>query len=330
MISKDEFVFTFFCDHDSLIDFLKKNYSDPATRTFDLVFQLGDDGYCNDPGMEIHITALLEMFGIPYTGTGTRAMGLSYDKDVILQVAKTLGMNVPKSKYFQPGVDAEIIASMHGIEYPVIVKPNNTDGSFGITHLSVCHNEREILAAVNSIRNTFLLTCAILVQEYLGGDDITYAFLGNPDEPQFITSLPITIEDYSQVPTDLPRILTFDSKFDPSSPYWKITTRPAKLSEEVKATIISSSIALASRLGYRDYMRFDWRSNTQGVPHLLEVNPNCGWGHDDHMCRMSALAGISYSEMLRSILNIAKHRAAKMVRDDHVNMDTVMKKINMK
>ena len=57
--------FIYYNDHDGLIDKLRLGYKN---KEFDMVFQLCDEGWCNDSKMELHITALLEMLYIPFTG----------------------------------------------------------------------------------------------------------------------------------------------------------------------------------------------------------------------------------------------------------------------
>ncbi|MDY6970253.1 MAG: D-alanine--D-alanine ligase, partial [Spirochaetota bacterium] len=58
----------------------------------------------------------------------------------------------------------------------------------------------------------------------------------------------------------------------------------------------------------RDYCRFDWRLDDEGNPKILEVNPNPGWCWDGHLAKMAKISGISYSEMLASILRSTELR----------------------
>lgn len=65
---------------------------------------------------------------------------------------------------------------------------------------------------------------------------------------------------------------------------------------------------LSERLECRDYARFDWRLDTDGIPKLLEINPNPGWCWDGHFAKMSELSRINYSEMLKKIITVAEQR----------------------
>lgn len=46
----------------------------------DIVLQFCDEGWMNNPKMELHVTAMLEVVGIPYTGTGPIGLGITSDK----------------------------------------------------------------------------------------------------------------------------------------------------------------------------------------------------------------------------------------------------------
>lgn len=65
---------------------------------------------------------------------------------------------------------------------------------------------------------------------------------------------------------------------------------------------------LFKRLECRDYCRFDWRLDSEGNPKLLEVNPNPGWCWDGHLAKMAKIEGLSYSEMLKEILEATERR----------------------
>ncbi|PKM99197.1 MAG: hypothetical protein CVU78_07565 [Elusimicrobia bacterium HGW-Elusimicrobia-2] len=73
-------------------------------------------------------------------------------------------------------------------------------------------------------------------------------------------------------------------------------------------SIAEYSLRLFERLDCRDYVRFDWRMDAAGNPRLLEVNPNPGWCWDGHMAKMAKLAGMSYVDLLKSILNAVEQR----------------------
>lgn len=163
----------------------------------------------------------------------------------------------------------------------------------------------ELLEILAETRDKIRSDKPFLLEEFLPGKDISVGIIGNPPG---CTVLPITEEDYSAVPEELPKICGYEAKWLPDSPYWKIKSIPADLPEKTSKEIVKWCLTLFNRLGCRDYARFDWRLDAEGKPRLLEVNPNPGWCWDGHLAKMAAYADISYSGMLATIIEAAKER----------------------
>jgi D-alanine-D-alanine ligase len=292
-----DYQFTYLNSHDTLIQDLIK-----LVGKVDLVFNLCDEGYSNDPQKELHIPALLEKLEIPYTGAGPQCIAYCYDKSLVRGIAKEMGIPVPEAFFIKP---EDTIFELP-FSFPVIVKPNFGDASFGITQRSVANNLEELLNAVSEIREKFGYDKPILVEEFLPGKDLSVGIIGNP--PSSYLVLPIIEEDYSGLPESLPKICGYEAKWLPDSPYWNIKSVRADLPEETEKLIIEWCLKLFGRLGCRDYCRFDWRLDAEGSPKLLEVNPNPGWCWDGHIAKMAKIAGMSYGEMLGAFLRAAELR----------------------
>lgn len=292
----ENYQYTYLDNHDTLISDLLK-----IKDKTDLVLNLCDEGYFNDPRKELHVPALLEILGIPYTGSGPQSLAFCYDKSLVRGVAKEMGVPTPDAIFIKPEDKAFEI----NFDFPVLVKPNFGDSSFGITQKSVAYNREQFISAISEIRDKFGYDKHILVEEFLPGKDISVGIIGNP--PDYIV-LPITEEDYSNLPEELPKICGYEAKWLPNSPYWDIKTVTADLPNETQNLIIEWCVKLFSRLECRDYARFDWRLDENGTPKLLEVNPNPGWCWDGHLAKMSRFAGLSYSQMLGAIIEAAEKR----------------------
>lgn len=293
----DGYHFIYLDNHDTLLHDLIK-----LRGKIDYVFNLCDEGYNNDPRKELNVPALLEVLNIPYTGSPPRCLSYCYDKALVIAIAKEMGIPVPETMYIYPG-DTDYPMPP---KFPVIVKPNFGDSSYGVTQRSVANNPEELINAVKELREKWGYDGIILVEEFLQGSDLTVGIIGNP--PDSYVVLPIAEEDYSALPPGLPRICCYEAKWLPDTPYWNLKSKRAELPKEVERFIIDSSIRLFERLECRDYCRFDWRLDSEGNPKLLEVNPNPGWCWDGHLAKMASLAGISYSGMLKMILEAAEKR----------------------
>ncbi|WP_067049267.1 methyltransferase domain-containing protein [Methanofollis ethanolicus] len=289
--------FAFLDNHQTLIADLER-----VRSKTDYVFNLCDEGFLNDPWKELHVPALLEVLGIPYTGSAPQCLAFCYDKSLVRGVAREMHIPVPEAVL----VRGEEIAYDIPFRLPAIVKPNSGDSSFGITEKNVAYSFEDLTRAISSIRSRFGFEKPILVEEYLTGPDLSVGIIGNP--PESYTVLPIIEEDYSALPPGLPRICGYEAKWVQDSPYWKITSIKADLPEETEKQIIEWSVQMTRRLGSRDYTRLDWRLSADGEPKLLEVNPNPGWCWDGHLAKMAKIAGVSYPEMIGMVLKAAEGR----------------------
>jgi len=268
----------------------------------DLVFNLCDEGWNNDPFKELHVPALLEVLGIGYTGAGPSALAACYDKGLVRAVALTLDVPVPLESYVRPGDQGATLPSV----FPALLKPNQGDSSQGITKEAVVNNEKALLDYLDRLRADFPKR-GVLVQEFLTGNEYSVGLIGNPD--QGLRALPILEVDYSRLDPSLPKILGYESKWLPDSPYWtQIGYRETSLPDQQQQQMIDSSTRLFERLGCRDYARFDFRADARGEIKLLEVNPNPGWCWDGKMNLMAVFQGLRYSEMLGQILQAAVER----------------------
>ncbi len=290
--------FVFLDDHSKFVEFLSANRT-----SIHMVLNLCDDGFGNDPSMEAHVPALLEMLGLRYTGAGPRCLTLCYDKSAVKLIASSMGIPVPWHALIPEGSE-EVPSS---VRYPALVKPNFADNSWGITERSLVRNREELRAAVRELRTSWGYRGPILVEEYVDGMDLTVSIVGNPPDD---VVLPILTEDYSGLPDGLPRILTYAAKWLPDSPYGRVRSVPAEVPEQLRAQLVRWSRSLFVRLGCRDYARFDWRLGRDGVPRLLEANPNPGWVWDGHLRRACQYHGWSYRRMLLEILAAAERRYA--------------------
>lgn len=291
----EDFSFDYFGDHSRFIPELRRNPPE-------MVFNLCDEGYHNDAFKELHVPALLEMLGIPYTGAGPACLGLCYNKSLVRAYAQAMDIPVPLETYFDPDDLAATIPSA----LPALVKPNTGDSSIGITKDAVVHNPQELMHYLEEVRET-LPGRAVLIQEFLSGPEYSVGLVGNAGLG-FI-HLPVLEVDFSGLDPNLPKILGYESKWIPESPYWDtIKYHEADISEDLRRRLYDYSTLLFERLECRDYARFDFRTDANGEVKLLEVNPNPGWCWDGKFNFMAGFDGMSYSQLLQAILDAAVRR----------------------
>ncbi len=290
-----DYRFRFVDDHASLMSSLQ-------SRRPDLVLNLCDEGYNNDALLEAHVPAMLDVLGIPYTGAGPGCLTTCYDKSVVTDIARTLGVPAPREILI--GADDPLTGIAGPL--PALIKPCLGDNSVGIDHRSVVTTAEQALETIRRLR-ALLPGVPLLMQEYLAGAEYSVGVIGNPEYG--LEPLPILEVDYSALDRSLPPILAYASKWDPQSPYsTQIRYKRAALPADVERRLVEHVARLFRRLGCRDYARVDFRADAGGEIRLLEVNPNPGWCWDGKLNKMAALAGIGYADLLRRILAAAERR----------------------
>ncbi len=281
-------------------------YADLRANRPPFALNFCDEGFNNDPFRELHVPALLEMLDIPYSGAGPACLGLCYNKSLVRGIAQAIDVPVPAETYFNADDLAATIPSV----FPALIKPNFGDLSIGIGQDAIVHSWEEAIARLDRLRKA-MPGCPILIQEFLPGPEYSVGIIGNPGQDYRV--LPPLEVDYSRLDPALPRLLPYELKWVPTSPYWlQIGYRKARLDEEARRKLVDYANILFERLGCRDYARFDFRADADGEIRLLEVNPNPGWCWDGKLNLMAELAGLRYSELLRLIIDAAQQRVAAL------------------
>lgn len=289
-----QYQFRYLDNHQELLPSLTKTKPE-------FILNFCDDGFENQPEQELHIPALLEMLGIPYYGTAPQCLGLCYNKSYTRAIAQSMGIFVPEEVYVESSDHAAGIPTI----FPALLKPVCGDGSVGITNEAVVYDAQALISHMATLKKLVPDT-PVLIQEFLEGSEYSVAIIGNHGD---YTILPILEVDYSMLPKDLPKILSYASKWDPSSPYWKdIRYIEAKITEEQRRYLIDSATQLFERVGCRDVARFDFRADQQGAIKLLEINPNPSWCFDGKLAIMANIAGWTYVDLLNRLITTALER----------------------
>jgi D-alanine-D-alanine ligase len=302
----------FLDSHEDLLKALTK-YKHTGTDTFKdnvLVLNLCDEGFRNVATLENVVPCLLELFNIKYTGASVKSLSVCYDKQLVNQTASHIGVPIPKEIYVDKRTVHALKDSRELIEitYPLFVKPSQGDNSLGIFNSNIIYSQGALLMCVYKLLFEMNFE-SILIQEYLPGDEYSIGVIGNSEGQMLV--LPIVKMDFSKIiEKKLPPILNFESKWDPTSPYW--TDIGYNFLDSKDKSIIERLTDYAKRLFVRfeccDYARFDFRMDAEGQLKLLEVNPNPGWCYDGKMAKMTKELGLEYKDLIRMIVNAAQLR----------------------
>jgi D-alanine-D-alanine ligase len=248
---------------------------------------------------EYCMTGLYELLDYHYTGNKPSTLGNCLNKVRAKEILFSNGINIPKAMLLKP--DSKFTSKDIKLKYPVILKLVDEDASIGISENSVVNNYIELRKHFQFLTKNFNKN--IIAEEYIIGRELNCAILG--DKP-----LPISEIDFTGLPKNLPKIVTYDGKWIEGSTYYNFTKPvcPANIDTQTKKRVEEIATHAYNVLNCRDYARVDIRLAADGTPYVIEVNPNPDVSSDSGFARAVAAAGKSYSELLFTITSFALQR----------------------
>ncbi len=266
-----------------------------ALRGYDAVFNLSE-GPLDCPQKEPHGAALLELLRLPYTGNGPATLAQCNDKPLAKALIAGAGIATPRHRIYSC-----VPRGKSGLCFPVIVKPAREDGSSGIDESSVVESEAGLRKRVAHVVDRFRQEA--LAEEFVGGREFNVALIGNGTAADPYRALPP-----GELAYDDPawRVCSYESKWDPEHPSYEAIRPvvPAKIPASLRRRLQSSALACASLFNLRGYARVDFRLDADGVPHVLEVNPNPDISPDAGMARAARADGLSYPALIAEIVRL--------------------------
>ena len=261
---------------------------DRQSRPTGMVFNMayGIQGECR----YTHVPAMLEMAGIPYTGSSPLGHALALDKVITKQLIRDAGVSTPNFCVMHRGS-----AYSGGLRFPVVVKPRHESTSFG---LQLVREPSQLSDAVEAIVAQYQQDA--LVEEYIEGREICVALLGNEE----LDILPLIEQGFGEREM---RLITWEDKTHRAAAEpQKIC--PAQVSNTLAAILRDISIATFRACGCRDYARVDIRIDDSGQPYVLEINSMAALGMGASYVLSAKTAGLSFSTLVNRILDVAHRR----------------------
>ena len=260
---------------------------------FNLCESLGGDA-----AREPSVPPVLEAHGFAYTGSPGPVLAACLDKARTKKTLAAHGLATPRyavlSSPDQPS----------DVPLPALVKPAAEDASAGITLDSVVRDPTALARQVAYILERYRQPA--LVEEFVAGREFNAAIWGNdPPEP-----LPLSEIIYQGIEDPLQRLLTYESKWVESSFAYLHTPAvcPAAVDAALGERLMHLALGAYRLMGCRGYARVDMRER-DGVPYILEVNPNPSLVSDGGFARAVRAAGFNQGQMARQIVHLALEHA---------------------
>lgn len=233
------------------------------------------------------IQGMLELIGIPYTGSGVHASAtamnkgyskIMYDKADI-PIIPGMALNVNDQ------IDLDEIKSITGI--PCVVKPATEGSSLG---LRIVKEEKELQEALDYV---FSVDEDILVEKFVAGTETTVAVLGNEELEvlPIIEIVPLAADTYD-----------FESKYAPGGCEHVI---PARIDDEIALKLRDLAKKAHHALGCHGVSRTDFIIDEEGSPWILETNTIPGMTATSLLPDTARVAGYTFPELCTKLVEYA-------------------------
>ncbi|MEB6578618.1 D-alanine--D-alanine ligase [Enterobacter quasiroggenkampii] len=234
------------------------------------------------------LQGLLDLIGLPYTGSGVMASAISMDKLRSKLLWQGAGLSVAPwvaltRREFELGLSDSVNARIAELGLPVIVKPSREGSSVGMSKVDKADDLASALALA------FQHDDEVLVEKWLSGPEFTVAMLGEEILPSI-------------------RIQPAGVFYDYEAKYLSDETQyfcPSGLEAEREAELQSLVLKAWHVLGCQGWGRIDVMQDRDGQFYLLEANTSPGMTSHSLVPMAARQAGMSFSQLVVRILDQA-------------------------
>jgi D-alanine-D-alanine ligase len=229
------------------------------------------------------IQGLLEIMGIPCTGSGILASAMGMNKIVSKTLFKSYGLQVGPFLVISRGDQNALKTSEKEIGYPLVVKPSSEGSSVGV---SLVHAAGELEPAA---KLAFQYDPEILIERYVKGMEVQVGILGE----RALGAIEI-------VPKDV--FYSYKAKYEKGGSDHFF---PARVPKDVYERTLDAGLLAHRALGCRGYSRVDFIIDNDGAPYILEVNTLPGMTATSLLPEIAQGAGIPFPSLVEEIVRLA-------------------------
>jgi D-alanine-D-alanine ligase len=240
------------------------------------------------------IQALLELRGIPYTGSGVKASAVAMDKMASKNLFAAAGLLTPPWMIIRKNEmeDLEILKEIRKELGPkVVVKPNDQGSSVGVTIIT----DGNLDTIHSALIDSFKYSDISVVEQFIEGREITVGILGD-------VALPVI------------EIIPKDEFYDYKHKYTKGNTTyicPAEIPSDVVEFSQSMAMICSNIIGASGFSRADFRLSEEGEPFILELNTIPGFTSTSLVPMAAKQIGIEFPELCEHIIELALEKFSK-------------------
>ncbi|MBC7187278.1 MAG: D-alanine--D-alanine ligase [Calditrichaeota bacterium] len=257
-----------------------------ARQRIDVVF----NGLHGGAGEDGTIQGLLDLAGVPYTGTGVLGSALAMNKVASKRVFERMGIRTPEWLLVDGEVSewesvARAVAASFG--FPAVVKPSNQGSTVGVSRVTAAEELPEAL------RKARIYSQEVIIERFIAGREITVALLAGE-------ALPVVeiIPEHG--------FYDYECKYSHGKSRYEV---PAQIPEHIRIEAQEMAVRAYQVLYTQDYGRVDLRYGEDGKVYCLEMNTLPGMTGTSLVPKAARAAGIEFPELCERIVELALRRA---------------------
>lgn len=271
-------------------------------RSIDIAFNIAEGR--GGRGREAQIPALLNFYGIPFTGSDETTLCIALDKGLTKKLLMSDGIRTPNYVV----VTKDTIEDAKSLHCPVIVKPNAEGSSKGISDVSIATTQSDLIKMLQ--HNLTIYGGSMIAEEYIEGREFTVGVIGNGEDIHVFPPMEI---QYRKATQDQYHVYSYQVKQNYKE-YINYTC-PANLSANEEAEMKQTTEKIFRLLSCRDFARADFRMTPEGEVHFIEINPLPGLApnYSDYPM-LAEFSGTAYVDLVNGILDAAVKRLGLKAR----------------
>ncbi len=236
-------------------------------------------------GEDGRVQGALDVFGVPYTGSGVLASALAMDKIKSKALFNFYGLKTPQGITVKRGENEDALKKkLKQIEPPYFIKPNSSGSSIGCG--IVLDPEKELM---NTLNNAFKYDDEILIEKNIKGREIQFAWaFGKP-----LGCVEVKPKDF---------FYSYDAKYTKGKTEYLVNP---ELTKEEYAECESAAVRANEIIGCRGISRTDIILSGEGSAYILELNTLPGLMELSLVPMIAGNKGISFNELVEDIIEDA-------------------------
>lgn len=248
-------------------------------------------------GEDGSLQALLEILGVPFVGTSSKAARVAWNKAVAKAVMSRHGIHtpdyvtLPQSLFREVGAEQMLDAIVARFDLPLVVKPARGGSALGV---SIVRTREELAKAMV---HSYAYGDMALIEHAVQGTEVAVSVVGSGDEARTLPGVEVVYDGSYD----------YDARYNPGRVEYYA---PARLDPTEAATVSEAALTAHRAMDLRDFSRVDIILDGDGRAQVIDINVTPGMTETSLFPQAAEAAGLDLGELYKDILETAFHRGS--------------------